>query len=54
MAKIELDNYRDIKCLDFIPKEFYCQLCGCLMKEPIQTFRGNTACSHCYYQALEK
>lgn len=46
------ENIRIVK--QDVPKGFICQICGNLMKEPIQTFRGNTACSECYFQALER
>ena len=35
-------------------KRFFCQICGGVLKKPIQTFRGNVACYQCYHEKLKR
>jgi len=51
-----LENFAGVQLLDKRSDEdlarYNCQLCGNLMKKPLQTYRGNAACFKCYQEAF--
>jgi len=59
MAKVALNNLSKIELVsevggEKVNKSFCCQICGYLMKSPLQTYRGNVACSECYNEAKKR
>ena len=44
----------DVNLISELPHMFKCPLCNLLMRDAIQTYRGDRACEFCYYDAKEK
>ena len=47
------DGYKVTLCED-VQDTFLCPFCKLLMRNPVQTFRGELACEYCYIQAQKK
>ena len=49
-----VEEFRGLQLLNKQNAKYNCQLCGNLMKQPLQTYRGNAACSKCYQEAFAR
>ena len=52
MERRDMNTGYDIELVGSLPTKLLCPFCKFLMRDPIQTFRGELACEYCYKQAL--
>ena len=52
MDSNNMNNGYHLELVETLPIKYLCPLCKRLMRDPIQTFRGELACEHCYKEAL--
>ena len=48
--KKNTERRHSLKLMDKVPEELKCPLCEKLLREPIQTVRGELACEDCYVE----